>query len=265
MNSDAALAIEGVSKTFHRVGKPSVEALRDINFQVQEGEFVSIVGASGSGKSTLLRIIDGLIEQSAGIVRADGAVVKRPGFDRAMVFQQDSLLPWKTVLENVAYGLTIGRKPKAEAYEIAMRFIKLVGLSGFDQHYPHQLSGGMRQRVNVARALAVGPKILLLDEPFAALDAQTREIMQTELLRIWQASKTTILLITHQIDEAVFLSDRIIVFSARPGSVRDEIKVDFARPRDLSLKRGLEFGAMVDRIWRLIEREAKIATETADG
>lgn len=254
-----ALSIEGINKTFGRSGKTGVEALRDINMNVRQGEFVSIVGASGSGKSTLLRIIDGLLPASSGIVRVSGSVVTKPGADRAMVFQQDALLPWKTVIENVAYGLTIGGTPRRDAHATAQRFIDLAGLKGFEHHYPHQLSGGMRQRVNVARALAVNPKILLLDEPFAALDSQTREIMQGELLNIWQASGTTVLLITHQIDEAVFLSDRVIVFSARPGSVREEIPVSLARPRALEVKRSPEFGVLVDRIWHLIEDEVRSA------
>jgi len=257
MTSTALLHVSGVSKTFARTGKPSVEALRDINIAINEGEFVSIVGASGSGKSTLLRIIDGLIAPNAGGVLVDGVNVTRPGPDRAMVFQQDSLLPWKTVLENVAYGLTLAKKPWPEAARVAGRFIAMTGLTGFESHYPHQLSGGMRQRVNVARALAVDPRILLLDEPFAALDAQTREIMQTELLSIWRESRKTILLITHQIDEAVFLSDRVIVFSARPGSVRQEVRIDLPRPRQLELKRTPEFSGLVDRIWKLIEEEVR--------
>ncbi|MBA4790456.1 MAG: ABC transporter ATP-binding protein [Rhizobiales bacterium] len=254
-----ALTIEGINKVFERTGKPSVEALRDINLSIREGEFVSIVGASGSGKSTLLRIIDGLLPASSGVVRVGGHAVTHPGADRAMVFQQDALLPWKTVIDNVAYGLLIAGTPRRDAHATAQRFIDMAGLKGFEQHYPHQLSGGMRQRVNVARALAVNPKILLLDEPFAALDAQTREIMQTELLNIWQKSGTTVLLITHQIDEAVFLSDRVIVFSARPGSVREEIPITLPRPRDLELKRHEAFGALVDRIWHLIEHEVRSA------
>jgi NitT/TauT family transport system ATP-binding protein len=251
----AQLRVDNVGKTFDRSGKPSVEALRAINLSINEGEFVSVVGASGSGKSTLLRIIDGLLEPSGGAVYVDNARVVRPGRDRAMVFQQDSLLPWKTVTENVAYGLTLAKMPWTEASKIADQFIAMTGLSGFEGHYPHQLSGGMRQRVNVARALAVDPRILLLDEPFAALDAQTREIMQTELLSIWRESRKTVLLITHQIDEAVFLSDRVIVFSARPGTVRKEVIIKLQRPRDLKIKRTPEFVGLVDQIWKLIEEE----------
>ena len=206
----ALLEIQNVDKTFHRNGKSSVEALRGIDLSINEGEFVSIVGASGSGKSTLLRIIDGLLAPTGGTVLVDGAKVDHPGPDRAMVFQQDSLLPWKTVSENVGYGLSLARRPKAEVAQIAQRFVDLTGLRGFESNYPHQLSGGMRQRVNVARALAVDPKILLLDEPFAALDAQTREIMQTELLSIWQKTRKTVLLITHR-TALLELVDRLIV------------------------------------------------------
>ena len=253
------LSIEGVSKVFGNPAGGGTEALRDIRLGVGAGEFVSIVGASGSGKSTLLRIVDGLLPASSGRVVVDGRPVDRPGRDRAMVFQQDSLLPWKTVTENVGYGLTIGGMGRREAAAIALRFIEMAGLKGFEHHYPHQLSGGMRQRVNVARALAVDPKILLLDEPFAALDAQTREIMQAELLRIWSRSRTTVLLITHQIDEAVFLSDRVVVFSARPGTVRADIDIPLPRPRDLTIKRSPEFTALVEEIWKLIEHEVRQA------
>ena len=258
----AALSLTGISKTFHRRGKPDVEALRGIDLDIAEGEFVSIVGASGSGKSTLLRIADGLLPASAGVVRVSGTAVTKPGQDRAMVFQQDGLLPWCTVTDNVSYGLRISGMARREAGSVAQRFIQLAGLRGFEQHYPHQLSGGMRQRVNVARALAVNPRILLLDEPFAALDAQTREVMQGELLRIWQDSGATVLLITHQIDEAVFLSDRVVVFSARPGTVREEIVIDLPRPRTLDVKRTMAFTAFIDYIWRLIEHEVRVAAAT---
>jgi NitT/TauT family transport system ATP-binding protein len=261
MSGNVRLRVDNVSKTFARAGKPSVEALRNIDLSIGEGEFVAIVGASGSGKSTLLRIIDGLLEPSGGSVFVDGTSVRSPGRDRAMVFQQDALLPWKTIIENVAYGLTLAHAPKSQAAQTAQRFINLAGLRGFEHHYPHQLSGGMRQRVNVARALAVDPKILLLDEPFAALDAQTREIMQTELLSIWQETRKTVILITHQIDEAVFLADRVVVLSARPGTVREEVRIDLPRPRTLDLKRRPEFVALVDKIWKMIEAEVRASLE----
>ena len=219
----ATLEIEALSKRFTRPGHPPIEALRDIHLQVAANEFVSIVGASGSGKSTLLRIVDGLLPATAGTVRVDGTIVTRPGRDRAMVFQQDGLLPWCDVVQNVSYGLRLAGTPRAEAATRAQRFIDMAGLAGFERHYPHQLSGGMRQRVNVARALAVDPGLLLLDEPFAALDAQTREIMQAELLRIWQASRTTVLLITHAepvaevVDDAPLEIDHAAAVSLPPG------------------------------------------------
>ncbi|KGB81752.1 sulfonate ABC transporter ATP-binding protein [Rhodovulum sp. NI22] len=259
MNTNPILEINGVSKTFVRRDKTEVAALRDIDLSIPKGAFVSIVGASGSGKSTLLRIIDGLLSADTGKVRVNGAVVTKPGKDRAVVFQNDSLLPWKTVIQNVAYGLTLSGMKWREASKIAQEFIDLAGLKGFETHFPHQLSGGMRQRVNVARGLAVDPEIILLDEPFAALDSQTREIMQTELLRIWQQSGKTVILITHQIDEAVFLSDEVVVFSARPGTVRQKIPIALARPRNLDVKRSPEFVQLVDKIWKLIEEEVRAA------
>ncbi|WP_337998210.1 ABC transporter ATP-binding protein [Oleispirillum naphthae] len=261
MTAASVLSVESVTKVFSGAGKPDLVALEDVSFSVGDGEFVAIVGASGSGKSTLLRIIDGLLPATSGAVRVGGEAVTHPGFDRAMVFQQDCLLPWKTVLDNVAYGLVIGGAKIADAHETARRFVQMAGLTGFEHHYPHQLSGGMRQRVNVARALAVNPRILLLDEPFAALDAQTREIMQGELLNIWSESRTTVVLITHQIEEAVFLSDRVVVFSARPGSVREEIPVPLPRPRTMEMKRSEVFVSLVDRVWRLIEHEVRKAVE----
>ncbi len=256
-----ALEVRGVGKVFESAGKAPVEALRDIHLSVAEGEFVGIVGASGSGKSTLLRIVDGLMPATSGEVLASGRAVTGPGTDRAMVFQQDCLLPWKSVLDNVAYGLVLAGRGKEQAREAARGFLAMAGLAAFEPYYPHQLSGGMRQRVNVARALAVDPRILLMDEPFAALDSQTREVMQAELLRIWSGARKTVLLITHQIDEAVFLSDRVVVFTARPGTVREEIGVPFGRPRDLALKRSPEFVAIVDHVWRLIEGEVRAALD----
>lgn len=253
------LEVRGISKTFQRAGKPSVEALARIDLAFAPGEFVSIVGASGSGKSTLIRIIDGLMQPTSGEVCVEGKRVTSPGPDRAVVFQQDALLPWKSVMDNVMYGLRIARVAHARARAKAQHFVDLAGLTGFETHYPHQLSGGMRQRVNVARALAVSPKILLLDEPFAALDSQTREIMQTELLKIWDAEQKTVVLITHQIEEAVFLSDRVVVFSARPGTVKASITIDLPRPRTLAMKRTGTFTGHVDRIWKLIEDEVRSA------
>jgi len=260
-----SLGVEAVSKRFAPAGQLGVQALENVSFSVAPGEFISIVGASGSGKSTILRIIDGLIGASGGTVLVDGNPVTRPGTDRAVVFQADTLLPWRTILDNVGYGLRIQGKSRAEARRLARPYIDLVGLRGFELLYPHQLSGGMRQRANVARALAVNPQILLLDGPFAALDAQTREIMQTELLEIWNRDRKTVVLITHQIDEAVFLSDRVIVFSARPGRVRDIVPIGLPRPREFAVKRTQEFGVYVERIWSMIEDEVRRAmTSTAE-
>jgi NitT/TauT family transport system ATP-binding protein len=231
-------------------------ALDRINLSVADGEFVSIVGPSGCGKTTFLSVVDGLMPATGGRILVDGVAVTRPGPDRAVVFQDASLLPWRTVLNNVLYGLECIGVPRREARERAARLIALVGLAGFEHNYPYELSGGMQQRVNLARALVMDPKILLLDEPFAALDAQTREAMQEELLRIWKAAGKTVLFITHQIDEAIFLSDRVIVFSGRPGRVKASIAVEIERPRALRLKREARFHALEDQIWTLIHDEA---------
>jgi NitT/TauT family transport system ATP-binding protein len=231
-------------------------ALQDVDLQVMEGEFVSIVGPSGCGKTTFLSVVDGLIPATAGTITVDGRPVNKPGPDRAMVFQDASLLPWRSVLKNVVYGLECQKVGAREARERAMYFIDMVGLSGFEQHYPHELSGGMQQRVNLARALVMDPQILLMDEPFAALDAQTRELMQEELLQIWLKAKKTVLFITHQIDEAIFLSDRVAVFTARPGRVKKILRIDLERPRKLALKRNPRFHEIEDEVWTLIQEEA---------
>jgi NitT/TauT family transport system ATP-binding protein len=229
--------------------------LDDVSFDVAAGEFISIIGASGSGKTTLLRIIDRLVAPRHGTVLIDGAQVERPGGKISFVFQRDSLWPWRTVMENSIYGLEIRGIRRAECEARAQRFLDLVGLAGFERYYPHQLSGGMRQRVNLARALTVDPDILLMDEPFAALDAQTREIMQLEVTRIWQETKKTVLFVTHQIDEAVFLSDRVITLSARPGKVRADTRIELPRPRDIRIKRTEAFQRYVGQHWDMIESE----------
>jgi NitT/TauT family transport system ATP-binding protein len=232
-------------------------ALDGVNLAIMDGEFVAIVGPSGCGKTTFLSVVDGLIAVTGGRVLVDGEVVRKPGPDRAVVFQDASLLPWRTVLGNVLYGLECIGVPIREARDRAAHFIQLVGLSGFEHHYPYELSGGMQQRVNLARALVMDPKILLMDEPFASLDAQTREVMQEELLRIWAQAKKTVLFITHQIDEAIYLADRVVVFSGRPGKVKETIAVDMERPRPLGVKRQPRFHAIEDRIWGLIEEDVK--------
>jgi NitT/TauT family transport system ATP-binding protein len=252
MIDSAKLAVAGVQKSFD-----DLVVLDRINLSVAQGEFVSLVGPSGCGKTTFLRIIAGLEYSDAGSIRIDGHEVREPGVDRGFVFQADSLLPWRTVETNAAIGLEINRRNSGEDKGRVASLLRLVGLGGFERYKPRQLSGGMRQRVNLARALAVNPEVLLMDEPFAALDAQTREIMQTELLRIWSEGRKTVLFITHQIDEAVYLSDRVVVFSRRPGRINEIIDVDLPRPRSLEIKRSPEFVAYVDHIWRLIERDVR--------
>jgi NitT/TauT family transport system ATP-binding protein len=248
----AKLAMQGLHKRFG-----GLLALRDINVDVARGEFVSLVGPSGCGKTTLLRIIAGLEDASAGQVVLDGRVVRAPGGDRGFVFQNDNLLPWRTVFANAIIGREVAGAVNAFEKKRTLDLLKLVGLEGFENYYPRQLSGGMRQRVNLARALAIDPEILLMDEPFSALDAQTREIMQTELLRIWDKGRKTVLFVTHQIDEAVFLSDRILVLGRRPGRIQEDVAVALPRPRALAIKRTPEFVHYVDHIWRLIEDDVR--------
>jgi NitT/TauT family transport system ATP-binding protein len=219
---------------------------------------VAIVGPSGCGKTTLLNAVDGLQPISGGALELNGKPITGPGPDRAMVFQQPSLLPWRTVLGNVIYGLELqGRTSRKERTERAGELIRLVGLGGFEHAYPTELSGGMQQRVNLARALATDPEMLLLDEPFAALDAQTREFMQRELLRIWGETRKTALFITHDIKEAVYLADRVLVFTRRPGRVKQCVEVELPRPRELRIKRDSRFLEYEDQIWNSIEEEVR--------
>jgi NitT/TauT family transport system ATP-binding protein len=245
------LSVQHVGKTFNRRGH-TLQVLDDISFDVRAGEFFVIVGQSGCGKTTLLRIVQGLDRPTSGAILLSGRPLTGPGPDRAFVFQHDSLFPWRTVLSNVTFGPELRGVPRAMAAQAARDIVSLVGLTGFEGHYPHELSGGMRQRVNLARAFAVDPDILLMDEPFAALDALTRETMQQELVRIVDKTRKTVLFITHQIDEAVLLADRIAVFSARPGRLMRTIDVDLPRPRSLGVKRTPRFQALVEEVWDLI-------------
>jgi NitT/TauT family transport system ATP-binding protein len=244
-------------KRFDR-GTTRTDALNDINLSIRPGEFVALLGASGCGKTTLLRIVDGLEQATHGELLIDGTPHNEPGTDRGFVFQQDNLFPWRTVLRNVTFGLELQGVAKKAANRQATEYLELVGLKGFERYYPHELSGGMRQRVNLARAFCIRPDVLLMDEPFAALDAQTREVMQSELLRIWQQTDgRTVMFVTHQIDEAIFLADRIVVMTARPGRIKEIIDVPFERPRELHIKRSSEFGAIYDHIWKTIEEEVR--------
>jgi NitT/TauT family transport system ATP-binding protein len=201
------------------------------------------------------------MKPTRGEVWIDGQPVNKPGPNRGFVFQQDALFPWRTVLDNVIFGLEVQGRSKQESRARADGLLELVGLSGFQQHFPHELSGGMRQRANLARALTIDPDVLLMDEPFAALDAQTREIMQSELLRIWRANRKTVLFVTHQIDEAVYLADRVVVMTSQPGQIKAILEVDIERPRDLSVKRTPRFLEVVDAIWKMIEEEVRAALQ----
>lgn len=251
------LELKNLFKELPRKDGAPFEIFRDINLSLRDGEFVSIVGPSGCGKTTMLRVINGLMPHSQGEIFIDGKSAKELEQELVMgfVFQGASLLPWRTSLKNVLLGLEGSGKSSSETEQIARKYLDLVGLTGFEGHYPHELSGGMQQRVNLARALAVNPRILLMDEPFAALDAQTRNFMQLELLRIWRETKKTVIFVTHMIAEAVLLSDRIIVFSHRPGTIRSEFKVPLERPRHMEMRSDPRFLELENTIWKQIEEE----------
>ena len=237
-------------------------AVQGVDLTVRDGEFVAIVGPSGCGKTTFLNAVDGLVPVSAGSLSLDGREITKPGPDRAMVFQQPGLLPWRTVLGNVMFGVEAQRSMgKEEAISRARQQIELVGLAGFEDAFPLELSGGMQQRVNLARALLTDPEMLLLDEPFAALDAQTREMMQLELLKIWNRTRKTALFITHDIKEAIYLADRVIVFTRRPGRVKKVVEIALSRPRDLRVKRDPQFLTYEDEIWESIQEELAVPAE----
>lgn len=226
------LELINISKTFISEKGEKVESLSSINLEIRNQEFVCLLGPSGCGKTTLLRIISGLDHPSTGSVMLGGTVIDRPNPQLVMIFQEYSLYPWKTVVNNIAFGLEIRGVPVQERSAIVKKYLEIVGLEGFENSYPYELSGGMRQRVAVARALAIDPTILLMDEPFGALDAQTRNMLQHELLNIWEKTKKTILFVTHSVDEAVFLADRIVALTPRPGTICEIIPIDQVRPRD---------------------------------
>jgi NitT/TauT family transport system ATP-binding protein len=246
---------QNLTLCFRPKNREPVTALTDLNVAVDRGEFVSIVGPSGCGKSTFLNIVLGLIKHDSGTLQFNGTPITGPSQERAMVFQEFGLLPWRTVTANVELGLELKGVPAAERAQRAAELIKLVGLNGFEGHYPHELSGGMKQRVGLARALATEPEVLLMDEPFAALDAQTRDLMQTELLQIWERTKKTVLFVTHSIEEAAYLSDRVIVMTARPGRTKDVLKIELPRPRDYEMRLTTEFNEIKSRIWEVLKEE----------
>jgi NitT/TauT family transport system ATP-binding protein len=249
------LEIDRLTKRYYvERERREVLALSEVSLSVADGEFLAIVGPSGCGKTTLLNIVAGLLPHELGTVSIDGTRISGAGVDRSVVFQHPSLLPWRTIAGNVRYGMELQKRfDRVAMHQRTGYFIELVGLAGFERHYPSELSGGMQQRVNLARALASDPSVLLMDEPFAALDAQTREVMQAELLKIWTAAQKTVLFITHQIDEAVYLADRVAVMSARPGRVKGIFTIPFERPRALGVKRDPRFLQIEDAIGQVVE------------
>jgi ABC-type nitrate/sulfonate/bicarbonate transport system ATPase subunit len=253
----AKLLVDGVSRIFPAVrGGAPVRALEPTTLSVAENDFITILGPSGCGKSTLLRIVAGLDRPSAGRVLLDGREVRGPGADRGMVFQSYTLFPWLTVAQNVAFGLRERGVAQARRGEIVGTYLERVGLSDFADHYPKQLSGGMQQRTAIARALANDPQILLLDEPFGALDNQTRALMQELLLGIWERERKTVLFVTHDIEEAIFMASRVVVMTARPGRIKADVPVDLAHPRHYTMKTSPDFVALKARLTEEIRAEA---------
>lgn len=244
-----------ISLVFRSKNREPVTALQEFSLEVGRGEFVSLVGPSGCGKSTFLNILLGLVRPDSGKLKLNEREITGPGQERAMVFQEFGLLPWRTVQANVELGLELKQVPAPVRAARATELIKLVGLKGFEQHYPHELSGGMKQRVGLARALATEPDVLLMDEPFAALDAQTRDLMQTELLQIWERTRKTVLFVTHSIEEAVYLSDRVIVMTARPGKTKALLGIPLPRPRDYEMRLTAQFNEIKSRIWDNLKDE----------
>jgi NitT/TauT family transport system ATP-binding protein len=247
------VSVKNVSRVFTKnEAESGTEALHDMSFDVKDGEFICLLGPSGCGKTTLLRIIAGLETQTSGKVELNGVPIIGPDPKRGMVFQQYSLFPWRTVIDNITFGLEMQGIKKAEARKKVEKYIELVGLEQFKNSYPYELSGGMQQRAAIARALANEPEVLLMDEPFGALDAQTRNTLQNELLKIWEQKHVTIFFVTHSVDEAVFLSDRIVMMTARPGRVKEIVDVDLPRPRS---RTSPEANLLRDRVLKLLEEE----------
>jgi NitT/TauT family transport system ATP-binding protein len=250
--------IHGVSKSFRKTVKENtteIKALSDVSLSIRKNEFVSIIGPSGCGKTTLLKMIDGLIPYDSGTIVIGGTPVTAPGPDRAVVFQSFALLPWRTVLANVEFSLELRQRSKEERTNTARDYLKRVGLADFENHYPHELSGGMQQRAGLARALAVNPAILLMDEPFGAVDAQTRQLLQEELLELWQRERKTVIFVTHSMDEAVYLSDRVVVMTPRPGKVAEILDVPLPRPRvSEQVRRHAKFVDLTNYIWESLKR-----------
>ena len=251
VRNEVSISFEDLTKVFVK-GKKQVVALRNFSLDIREGEIICLLGPSGCGKTTVLRILAGLETPSSGGVLLNGKPVKKAGPDRGMVFQEFALFPWRSVRKNIEFGLEVKGVPPEKRSTSSSRYIELVGLKGFEDSHPRELSGGMKQRVGIARALANEPAVLLMDEPFGSLDAQTRNLMQKELLRIWAATGKTILFVTHSVDEAVFIADRIVVMTARPGMVREVIEVGLPRPRDRTSR---EFIAVRGKVLTELDEE----------
>jgi len=251
-----ALEASGVVKRYERNGK-SLPIVEIAEFAVREGEFITVIGPSGCGKSTFLHIVGGFIPPESGSIRVYGKEVSGPGPDRGMMFQEFALFPWKSVAGNIAWGLEAQGWEKQRIEETVNKSHDMIGLADFHNHYPAELSGGMKQRAALARVLAFDPKVLLMDEPFGALDAQTREVMQEELMSLWERTKKTVVFVTHDIDEAVFLADRVVVLTARPARIREDIKIDLPRPRTLEIKKSMRCHEYRNQIWDLIRLESR--------
>ncbi|TDD94839.1 ABC transporter ATP-binding protein [Actinomadura rubrisoli] len=256
----AKISVSGVGKDFPIRGGGAFTALHDTSIDIADGEFLVVVGPSGCGKSTLLDLLGGLTRPTTGRILLDGREVTGPALDRGVVFQQYALFPWRTALRNVEFGLEAKGLRRRERTEVAGHYLALVGLSGFEDRYPHELSGGMKQRVAIARSLAYDPDVLLMDEPFAALDAQTRDLLQDELLRIWERTGKTVVFITHGIDEAVYLGGRVAVLTSRPGRVKEVVDIDLGpRHETEDLRSSPEFAAHRHRVWSLLRDEVQAA------
>jgi NitT/TauT family transport system ATP-binding protein len=251
-----ALEATAVKKSYTKNGR-ALEVLDIERFSAGEGEFITVIGPSGCGKSTFLHIMGGFIRADAGAIRVYGESVSGPGPDRGMMFQEFALFPWKTVAGNVAWGLEAQGKRKSEIEPVVQKYLELTGLGEFRNHYPAELSGGMKQRVALARVLAFDPKVLLMDEPFGALDAQTREEMQEEVMQLWARTRKTIVFVTHDIEEAVYLGDRVVVLSARPGRIKEEVRIELPRPRELEVKKSARCHEYRNHVWDLIRSEAQ--------
>jgi NitT/TauT family transport system ATP-binding protein len=252
------LEVKHLTKTFSRGRSERIAVLDDVSFSVADLEFVAIVGPSGCGKSTFLRIVNGLIPPDSGTILIDGQAVTGPGHRLGMVFQSFDLFPWRTAIDNVEFGMEMMNVPRRECRERAQRWMERVGLTGFEQAYPHELSGGMQQRVGIARALAIEPEVLLMDEPFGALDVQTRDLLQDELLAIWQRERKTVLFVTHSIEEAIYLADRIVLLTPRPARVERVLDVPFGRPRTEDVKSDPTFVELRRGIWQSLKQGVRI-------